>query len=222
MSDQRLRELERRWRDTGTAEDEAAYLLERMRTGRLDVRRVGAAAALGHVGAALTGVDKSQVSSGEWYDLLSLCVDQLDAREQVRLICDCVEHTLHRWEELAPDDSRPREALRLAREWADGHVDADELEVAANNAAAASESTFSASLDRLPSDRLASDPAKRWVIVRALIANAAEGAARIPTKGMAGKIILFLLGNPEEERWQVQQLVSRLLHDSGAAHQGPT
>jgi hypothetical protein len=31
MSDQDLRELERRWKETGTVEDEAAYLRERRR-----------------------------------------------------------------------------------------------------------------------------------------------------------------------------------------------
>ena len=31
MSDAKLRELERRWKETGTVEDEAAYPLERVR-----------------------------------------------------------------------------------------------------------------------------------------------------------------------------------------------
>jgi hypothetical protein len=35
MSDQKLRDLERRWKETGNVEDEAAYLLERVRVGRL-------------------------------------------------------------------------------------------------------------------------------------------------------------------------------------------
>lgn len=35
MSDSRLRDLERRWRQTGAVEDEAAYLTERVRTGDL-------------------------------------------------------------------------------------------------------------------------------------------------------------------------------------------
>jgi hypothetical protein len=33
MSDQKLRELERRWRETGNVEDETAYLLEQVRVG---------------------------------------------------------------------------------------------------------------------------------------------------------------------------------------------
>lgn len=38
MSDARLRDLERRWRETGAAQDEAAYLNERVRTGEMDAR----------------------------------------------------------------------------------------------------------------------------------------------------------------------------------------
>jgi hypothetical protein len=48
MSDQRLRELERRWRETGSVEDEAAYLLERVRTGSLDREMLELAAYCGH------------------------------------------------------------------------------------------------------------------------------------------------------------------------------
>ena len=33
MTDERLRELERRWKETGSAEDEAAFLLEQVRAG---------------------------------------------------------------------------------------------------------------------------------------------------------------------------------------------
>lgn len=35
MTDSRLRELERRWKETGAAEDEAAFFRERWRTGEL-------------------------------------------------------------------------------------------------------------------------------------------------------------------------------------------
>lgn len=51
MSDERLRELERRWEETGAVEDEAAYLLERVRAGELTLRRLGLAAYCGHEGA---------------------------------------------------------------------------------------------------------------------------------------------------------------------------
>ncbi|MBX3467746.1 MAG: hypothetical protein KF878_12750 [Planctomycetes bacterium] len=51
MSDAKLRELERRWRETGAVEDEAAYLLERVRVGDLTRERLELAAYCGHEGA---------------------------------------------------------------------------------------------------------------------------------------------------------------------------
>lgn len=46
MGDEKLRELERRWRESGTVEDEAAYLLERVRVGDLTQERLELAAHL--------------------------------------------------------------------------------------------------------------------------------------------------------------------------------
>lgn len=51
MSDAKLRELERRWKETGSVEDEAAYLLERVRVGDLTRERLELAAYCGHEGA---------------------------------------------------------------------------------------------------------------------------------------------------------------------------
>jgi hypothetical protein len=48
MSDEKLRQLERRWRETGSEADEAAWLRERARTGNLEPERLGLAAYLGH------------------------------------------------------------------------------------------------------------------------------------------------------------------------------
>jgi hypothetical protein len=57
MTDERLRELERRWKESGSVEDEAAYLLERVRVGDLDQERLQLAAYCGHSAAAhATGV----------------------------------------------------------------------------------------------------------------------------------------------------------------------
>lgn len=53
MSDDRLRELERRWRETGALGDRAAYLQERARCGDLEPERLRLAAFLGaEVGGA--------------------------------------------------------------------------------------------------------------------------------------------------------------------------
>lgn len=51
MSDTKLRDLERRWKETGSVQDEAAYLLERMRAGDLSRERLDLAAYCGHEGA---------------------------------------------------------------------------------------------------------------------------------------------------------------------------
>ncbi len=52
MSDVRLRELERRFKESGSLEDEAAWLLERVRVGRLDPTKLELAAHVGHPAAA--------------------------------------------------------------------------------------------------------------------------------------------------------------------------
>lgn len=51
MSDERLRDLERRWKETGSVEDEAAWITERMRVGMLAQDRVELAAYCGHQAA---------------------------------------------------------------------------------------------------------------------------------------------------------------------------
>jgi len=51
VADQRLRELERRWTETGADSDEAAYLRERVKTGELNEIRLRCAAALGSPGS---------------------------------------------------------------------------------------------------------------------------------------------------------------------------
>lgn len=48
MTDERLRAAERRWREAGTVDDEAAYLRERARAGELAPERLRWAAACGH------------------------------------------------------------------------------------------------------------------------------------------------------------------------------
>jgi len=51
MSDERLRELERRWRESGELDDEVAWLAERVRAGELSPRALELAAHLGHEAA---------------------------------------------------------------------------------------------------------------------------------------------------------------------------
>lgn len=52
MSDARLRELERRWRETGSVEDEAAWLAARLRAGEVSAAQVELWAYCGRAAAA--------------------------------------------------------------------------------------------------------------------------------------------------------------------------
>jgi hypothetical protein len=56
VSDEHLRELERRSKETGSPEDEAAWIRERVRIGELARERVELAAYCGHAGARLVSV----------------------------------------------------------------------------------------------------------------------------------------------------------------------
>jgi hypothetical protein len=53
VSDERLREAERRWRETGAVEDEARWLKECVRAGDLDPEHFELVGALGHPAACL-------------------------------------------------------------------------------------------------------------------------------------------------------------------------
>lgn len=61
MSDARLRELERRWRESGAIEDEAAYLHERMRVGALPPAKLTSAALCRHPAALIAAFGSSRV-----------------------------------------------------------------------------------------------------------------------------------------------------------------
>ena len=66
MSDSKLRELERRWRETQSVEDEAAYLRERVRVGDLTQERLELAARTGLPAAeTVTGLKRIDRTS-EW------------------------------------------------------------------------------------------------------------------------------------------------------------
>ncbi len=53
MSDSKLRELARRWKQSDAAEDEAVYLLEQVRVGAISRSHLELAAYCGHIGAIL-------------------------------------------------------------------------------------------------------------------------------------------------------------------------
>lgn len=71
MSDDRLRELERVWRASGSDQDEAAWLLAKVRAGRLTMRQLIGASLLDHTAAklALEGLGKGDEPPGVMHDV---------------------------------------------------------------------------------------------------------------------------------------------------------
>lgn len=144
MSDEDVRDAERRWRASGSVEDQAAWLRARVRAGALPLAHVHAAAFLGHEaarrvepapwpedGAAARSPSVSE-TEGRLYDLWQhAALGPAVAREW---LCRCVEHVLHLFERDAADDPRPRAALAAARRYLRGEVGEEALALAAQEA----------------------------------------------------------------------------------------
>jgi hypothetical protein len=99
-SDANLRELERRWRLTGSTDDEAAYLIERVRMGDLTGERLEVAACCGHAAArTATGrPDPLQTPFDPW--LLGLLGHGPEVPVQVAILAARV--ALPTWEAIDP------------------------------------------------------------------------------------------------------------------------
>lgn len=117
MSDERLRELERTWRRTGSVDDEVAFLQERVRTGALGERDVRLAAWLGHPaaerlagrGAAFVVPEQASPAEAFWRGVL-----EHGELARVRTIVTAARHATRRvGEELA--SPRPTRAQTRAR-----------------------------------------------------------------------------------------------------------
>lgn len=116
MSDERLRQLERRWRETSAVEDEAAYLLERVRAGTLTQEQLELAAYCGHRAArSLCQSVESPAELIDWTRGLSRWAAEAPKRAAVGLAA--LAST--RWQEHDHGDSRPHEAARLAQRYLD-------------------------------------------------------------------------------------------------------
>ena len=114
MSDQKLRELECRWRETGSVEDEAAYLRQRVRVGDLTQERLELAAYCGHEGAsAATNLGPPRLGLEGWACGLSAFGQAVSVRALVAL----GRLQLATWELLYPEDHTQREALESAEQW---------------------------------------------------------------------------------------------------------
>lgn len=104
MSDERLRELERRARETGAADDQAAWLVERLRRGRLSTRKLEAAAHCGHEGARLVvGTKGDPEPTREWARRLAVPGDRELTLVALTAIGRCL---LDHCADLGPNDGQ--------------------------------------------------------------------------------------------------------------------
>jgi hypothetical protein len=118
VADARLRELERRWRETGAVQDEAAWLAERVRAGQLARGRLELAARLGHAGASTATGEEPATDLLTTFRSLEELGDRTDlVRAQVLL----TRRALPVWDRSLADvhasDGRPRLALDAVEAW---------------------------------------------------------------------------------------------------------
>jgi hypothetical protein len=57
-------------------------------------------------------------------------IASLDERQQRLFACDCAEHVLHLFEQEYPEDKRPRKAIEISRQFAQGQATLDQLKEA--------------------------------------------------------------------------------------------
>ena len=108
---------------------------------------------------------------------------------------DCAEHVLPIFERQHPNDSRPREAIAVARKYAAGQVTPSELEVAWDAAQTAAQTTARA--------------ATAWAATEAT-AHAARAAAARDAAWDAARAAAQATARAAERRWQVQRLAEIL------------
>lgn len=134
MSDEKLRELERRWRETGAAQDEAALLRERVRVGVLPRRQLELAAYLGHPAAQEAlgpsvfseppavgwsvgpGLSEEEMARSDFRALL-LGLDWWGVPALVRGLCVLARRALPDFEAARPGERRPHAFLEAAERW---------------------------------------------------------------------------------------------------------
>ena len=112
---ERLRELERRWKETRSVEDETAYLVESARTGVLTRAALEAAAALGHP-AAQVALDQHHAAKD--LESLLLVISRLGSSALIRGMSALARGLLPAWERVLTD-RRPHEALAAVDAWVD-------------------------------------------------------------------------------------------------------
>lgn len=114
MTDERLQESRRRWRQTGSVEDEAKYYLECVRAGALTRERLQFAAHVGHTAARLaTGFAVGQPTNLIGVLTSARACGDATLVEAARLLA---HHCLSAWDRVMPD-KRPHETLEAVQAW---------------------------------------------------------------------------------------------------------
>jgi len=117
VTDSKLRELERRWKESGSVEDEARYLLGRVRVGNLERGKLELAAYCGHEGALMSVPQLKGARSLPLRDWLRRLRSRFGREALVRAGLVFAWNCLPTWERVAPSDRRPRMAIDAAEEW---------------------------------------------------------------------------------------------------------
>jgi hypothetical protein len=224
MSDERLRELERRWKETGSVDDEAKYLAERVRVGDLEKEMLELAAYCGHQGARLAlGPSASQASPPPTREWVSGLRNFSKVASVVGLI-HLAQGRMAAWTSFRPEDHAPKRALDRAVEWArtGSSESAAELALLADEARAAA-----AGLIHLADRNQMGERSRERERVRreaaaaleagSLAADAARAAAASDSRRASG----FLLGATRSEteiRDLQRALVAWSLNRRTAAH----
>lgn len=114
MGDERLRLLERRWRETGAAADEAAWLVERRRAGELPAERLELAAFLEHEAALLAHGPAADPGQGCWFANL---LHRFGAGRPLEAVVEVGRLCVPAWHATWPGDRRPGRTLEAALRW---------------------------------------------------------------------------------------------------------
>lgn len=116
MSDERLRELQRRWQETGAVEDGAALLRARLRAGTLTPERLALLAHLGEPAASLAlGDDAPEpiASASAWLSGL----DRFGREAHLRAAVAVAARLRPLFERANPRDRRYQAALEAIWDW---------------------------------------------------------------------------------------------------------
>lgn len=144
VSDAKLRELERRWRETGAVEDEAAWLRERVRVGELTRERLFLAASCGHDGARVAAEGEAPPLLRNANDLGRLFDWGMDVPVRgAAAACELV-----RLSGVPAVEEAARRAIQAVRVWCDCPCDrhAQEAELSADVVAETADPSFEEAL----------------------------------------------------------------------------